>query len=197
MASKSPKKRQEIDIENKYIFEHNFSLNFHRFCRTETLKITILFRKTNDFQKIIVFWKTTQKSIFAFILASQNFPKSLQNQKKKHLKTKIRVNMRVRNFFSRPQRDRSSPQRTPPRKPSPGVLQKVIHLPKYLISTPSFIHWPFLGRPNQSLSPQYLPKIFPKSFQNLPKILSKSCQKSFQNHPETPVSYTHLTLPTN
>ena len=67
-------------------------------------------------------------------------PKSLENRNKSHLKTKIRVNMRVRNFFPTPQRSLSSPQCSPPRKPSPRGLQKGIHLLKYLISTPPSIH---------------------------------------------------------
>ena len=77
MVARSKKKRKKNDIKNKYIFEHDFSSNFHGFCKPETLKITIFLEENNDFQKINVFWKNSQKSILTSILASQNLPKSI------------------------------------------------------------------------------------------------------------------------
>ena len=51
MLPKATKKHQKIDIKNKYIFEHDFSSNFHGFCKPETLKIAIFPKEKQRFSE--------------------------------------------------------------------------------------------------------------------------------------------------
>ena len=116
---------------------------FIEFSRPETLKTAIFLRKNNDFHKIDVFEKTRFLRRFWPPKTSQNRSQIPPKSQKIAFENKNKSQHASPQFFSNPPTGRSSPQRTPPWKPSPRTLLKVIHLPKYLISTPPSIH-PFI-----------------------------------------------------
>ena len=141
--------------------------------------------------------KTSQKSILGPCWAPKTLPKSTQNRKKSLPKSNRKKDSKAPAVAERP-------QRTPPRKSSPRRPPKVIHLPKYLISTP----WSAPRRPNhRSKVPRpgsflacfakrcLRAKIFPKSSQDLSKIHPKSSKiapksltKSIENLKRAPIA---------
>ena len=142
MVPESSKKRIKMNIKNIYIFAHDFSSDF-RNPKPEKQQFSL--RKTTIFTKPAFSKKLEFYIHFGFPKPVKFGPKSLRNRKKSYVKTKIRVNMRIRNFFPTSTCPELA-QRARPRKPSQKGLHKVIHLPKYLISTPSLILYYFWRR---------------------------------------------------
>ena len=80
---KPPQKRQKNDIKNKYIFEHDFSSNFHRFSLRKWSPNRYFFENV-DFVKINKnHWKTNGFYWFFKVRPSKTLPKNVPKSRSK------------------------------------------------------------------------------------------------------------------